>query len=521
MGQSFSAVNSFSFRFLSPAVVPSESDGLVGEIINDVDCTDGIPDECLAHIFQFLSATDRKMCSLVSRRWFFVDGGSRYRLSLNAKEEIFSYVPSLFTRFDSVTKLALRCHRKSMGMNDEAFVMISIRCRKLERLKLRGCREITDDGMAAFAANCKNLKKLSCGSCAFGTKGINAVLDYCTALEELSIKRLRGIQDGGEQIRPGAAGSSLKSLTLKQLVNGQSFEQLVIGAKKLRTLKIIRCLGDWDKVLEMTGNGNNFLIDVHLERIQVTDIGLAAISKWVNLEILHIVKTPECSNLGLITVAENCKRLRKLHIDGWRTNKIGDEGLIAVAKQCPNLQELVLIGVNATYLSLAAIAANCQDLERLALCGSRTIGDQEIACIAAKCLALKKFCIKGCDISDIAIEALAWGCPNLMKVKVKKCRGVSNDVMDWLQERKASLVMNFDATDHEGFDASLSDGLQESSGLEIPVMGSQVAATASPSISTGRLSFIFSKLGLFASRNLVGCAFSRFSSNEDGSSSNS
>ncbi|WCJ31266.1 VIER F-box protein 2 [Euphorbia peplus] len=510
MGQSASATNFPTSTFLSPPIDLTTDDV--------VDFTDGIPDECLALIFQTLSATDRKTCSLVCRRWFFVDGCSRYRLSLNAKSEIFTCIPSLFTRFESVTKLALRCHRKSVSLNDEAFVMISIRCRKLERLKLRGCREITDDGMLGFAQNCKNLKKLSCGSCAFGVNGINAVLEHCVELEELSIKRLRGIHDGAEQIRPGAAGSCLKSLTLKELVNGQSFEQLVIGAKKLRTLKIIRCLGDWDKVLEITGNGNTFLVDVHLERIQVSDIGLCAISKWVNLEILHIVKTPECSNLGLITVAENCKRLRKLHIDGWRTNRIGDEGLIAVAKQCPNLQELVLIGVNATYLSLAPIAANCQDLERLALCGSRTIGDQEIACIAAKCVALKKFCIKGCDISDIAIEALAWGCPNLMKVKVKKCRGVSNGVMDWLQERKASLVMNFDASDNEGFDASLSDGLQENSGSEIPATGTQVAAADCP---TGRFAFIRSKLGLFASRNLVGCAFSRYSSNEDGSSSNS
>lgn len=516
MGQSASSPNCSGGRILNPAVVSAD---LVEEITDNVDCTDGIPDECLAYIFQFLSAADRKMCSLVSRRWFFVDGCSRNRLSLNAKSEIFSYVPSLFTRFDSVTKLALRCHRKSISLNDEAFVMISIHCRKLERLKLRGCREITDDGMAAFAENCKSLKKLSCGSCAFGAKGINAVLDHCTALEELSIKRLRGIHDGAEQIGPGFAALSLKSLTLKELVNGQSFEQLVIGAKRLRILKIIRCLGDWDRVLEITGNGNNCLIDVHLERIQVSDIGLAAISKWVNLEILHIVKTPECSNLGLITVAENCKQLRKLHIDGWRTNRIGDEGLVAVATKCPNLQELVLIGVDATYLSLAAIAANCTNLERLALCGSRTIGDQEIACIAAKCVALKKFCIKGCDISDVSIEALAWGCPNLTKVKVKKCRKVSSEVVDWLQERKSSLVVNFEAIDNEGFDASLSDGIQESSALELPGNGSQVAVMDNASNGTGRLAFIRS-IGIFASRNLAGCAFSRFSSNGPGGSSN-
>lgn len=95
---------------------------------------------------------------------------------------------------------------------------------------------------------------------------------------------------------------------------------------------------------------------------------------------------------------------------------------------CPNLQELVLIGLNPTRISLELIAANCQNLERLALCGSETVGDAEISCIAAKCIALKKLCIKSCPVSNCGIEALAGGCPNLVKVKLKKCRGVTGEL---------------------------------------------------------------------------------------------
>ncbi|PRQ42893.1 hypothetical protein RchiOBHm_Chr3g0462581 [Rosa chinensis] len=50
--------------------------------------------------------------------------------------------------------------------------------------------------MLASAKNCKGLKKLSCGSYTFGAKGMNAVLENCLALEELSVKRLRGIWVG-------------------------------------------------------------------------------------------------------------------------------------------------------------------------------------------------------------------------------------------------------------------------------------------------------------------------------------
>lgn len=490
---------------------------------DDFDYISEIPDECLAIIFQSLGSGDRKRCSLVSRRWLVVEGQSRHRLALNAKSELLPLVPPLFSRFDSVTKLALRCERRSVSINDDALILISLRCPNLTRLKLRGCRELTDIGMAAFALNCKGLKKFSCGSCMFGAKGMNAVLDHCAFLEELSVKRLRGINDGGaaEQIGPGVAASSLKTICLKELYNGQCFGPLITGSKKLRTLKLLRCLGDWDKILENIATRENCLFEIHLERLQVSDDGLSAISNCSNLEILHIVKTPECTNVGIVAIAEQCKLLRKLHIDGWRTNRIGNEGLIAIAKHSSNLQELVLIGVNPSSISLEAIASNCQKLERLALCGSETIADPEISCIAAKCMALKKLCIKGCPVSDQGIEAFAWGCPNLVKIKVKKCRAVTSEVSDWLRSRRGSLVVNLDICGVEGevVDASASDSGAHEDGVEFPPIVSRstaVDADATTS-SNGRSSSVFkSRFGLFGGRSFVACTFRRWSSGTSG-----
>lgn len=362
----------------------------------------------------------------------------------------------------------------------------------------------------------------------FGAKGMNALLDNCSSLEELSVKRLRGINDGGgaEQVGPGAAASSLKVICLKELYNGQCFGPLIIGSKKLRTLKLLRCLGDWDRLLEMIATPKNSLVEIHLERLQVSDIGLSAISNCLDLEILHIVKTPECTNVGVITIAEHCKLLRKLHIDGWRTNRIGNEGLLSIAKHSANLQELVLIGVNPSSVSLEAIASNCQKLERLALCGSETIADGEISCIAAKCVALKKLCIKGCPVSDEGIEAFAWGCPNLVKIKVKKCRGVTFEVGDWLRARRGSLVVNLDvcAVEVEAVDASASDSGPQEDGVEFPPIVSRVgiADAEAPSSSNGRGGSAFkSRFGLFGGRSLVPCAFRRWSNGNSSSSNGS
>ncbi|XP_006339852.1 F-box protein At1g47056-like [Solanum tuberosum] len=496
-----------------------EDESPIPFVFGNRDYTDDLPDECLALIFQCLSSGDRKKCSLVSRRWLLVEGQSHHRLALNAKVEILPHVPTIFTRFDSVTKLALRCDRKSVSINDEALTLISLRCSKLIRLKLRGCRDVTEVGMSAFARNCKSLKKFSCGSCMFGAKGMNALLDNCSSLEELSVKRLRGINDGfaADPIGPGAAASSLKSICLKELYNGQCFAPLITGSKNLKTLKLLRCLGDWDRLFETIGSRENHVSEIHLERLQVGDTGLTAISNCPKLEILHLVKTPECTDAGVVAVASKCKLLRKLHIDGWRTNRIGDEGLVAIAENSSNLKELVLIGLNPTSTSLLAIASNCKKLERLALCGSDTIGDPEVSCIATKCMALKKLCIKGCEVTDQGIESFAWGCPNLVKIKVKKCKHVTGDVADRLRARRQSLAVNLDGgeIDIEPVDSSASDGgaIEEAAEFQhtaatLPIIG----ASDIPSTSNvGRSSASKPWFGIFGGRGLVACTLRRWS----------
>ncbi|KAJ9559986.1 hypothetical protein OSB04_005146 [Centaurea solstitialis] len=441
----YNSRSSIADRGLPDFLSPPSPGKQVRDGVFSADDVSNLPDGCLASIFHFLGPGDRKRCSLVCRRWLEVEGKNRHRISLNAQSELLTVVSSLFSRFDAVMKLSLKCDRRSVSIGDEALILISLRCRNLTRLKLRSCRELTDLGMEIFAKNCRKLRKFSCGSCTFGAKGINAIVDNCANLEELTVKRLRDLTGG--TIRPGVAASSLRMICLTDLCNGQCFGPLIIGSKNLRTLRLFRCAGDWDNLLEViTSNVNKPLVEVHLERLQVTDIGLASLSNCRNLEILHLLKTPDCSNLGLTSVARKCKLLRKIHIDGWRTNRIDDKGLIGVANYCLNLQELVLISVNPTSSSLERLGSNCRKLERLALCQSDTIGDAEICCIASKCIALRKLCIKSCPVSDHGMEALAIGCPNLVNLKVKKCKGVTYDGAGWLRASKESLAVNLDAT---------------------------------------------------------------------------
>ncbi|KAH6786550.1 VIER F-box protein 1 [Perilla frutescens var. hirtella] len=63
-----------------------------------------------------------------------------------------------------------RAATASRSTRSQSSLASSPACSNLTRLKLRACRELTDDGMSIFANNCRNLHKFSCGSCRSGTQ---------------------------------------------------------------------------------------------------------------------------------------------------------------------------------------------------------------------------------------------------------------------------------------------------------------------------------------------------------------
>ena len=65
----------------------------------------------------------------------------------------------------------------------------------LKKIKLKGCIEITDEGIDSFSLECRPIQKFSYGSCGFGGKGLNSILKNCNELEYLTAKRIR-ILDG-------------------------------------------------------------------------------------------------------------------------------------------------------------------------------------------------------------------------------------------------------------------------------------------------------------------------------------
>ncbi|KAI4330267.1 hypothetical protein MLD38_028567 [Melastoma candidum] len=460
---------------------------------------DDLPDDLLAHVFHYIPSPSRSPLSLVCRRFLHVDSLHRTRLSLPSppSPDLLSLLPR---RFPSLTSLTLRSSSSS-PFSDETLILLSLHFPRLVRLKLRSCRAVSDRGMSAAAANLGSLKKFSCSSCTFGVRGIDAVLRHCHGLEELSVKRLR-IYEGNERVgEEGMAFPQLKKICLKELIFGQCFRDLLVKAIGLTSLKVVRCIGDWDDIICDVARANNQkLSEIHLEKIQISDVGISSMSRCKGIESLFLVKIPECTNSGISQVVEGCRGLRKIHLDGWRINRIGDDALVAISSHSERLQELVLIGVNATSVGLGAVSSRCKQLERLAFCGSDTIGDDVLACVASKCSGLRKLCIKNCPVSDTGIEALALGCPNLVKVKVRKCQGVSGRGVEWLKEKRKHLVLNLDS---EGVDAMEEDDIIRGSESEFPQMHGRSFAANDMGAGNERLTSLRGRLGSLAGRSWI------------------
>ena len=90
---------------------------------------------------------------------------------------------------------------------------------------MKGCIEITDESIDSFSLECGPIQKFSYGSCGFGGKGLNSILNNCNKLEDITTKRIRRLDGQMERIGPGKG--KLQRLCLKYIYNGKFFSPLL------------------------------------------------------------------------------------------------------------------------------------------------------------------------------------------------------------------------------------------------------------------------------------------------------
>ncbi|XP_019192178.1 PREDICTED: EIN3-binding F-box protein 1-like [Ipomoea nil] len=187
----------------------------------------------------------------------------------------------------------------------------------------------------------------------------------------------------------------------------------------------------------------------------VGDEGLLEIARECpSLEKLDLCQCPSISNKGLVAIAERCTNLTSLTIESCPN--IGNEGLRAIGRYCTKLQCLTikdcpLVGdqgvasllssasavltkvklhaLNITDFSLAVIGHYGKAITCLSLGGLQNVSQKGFWVMgnAQGLQSLASLAITSCrGTTDLSLEALGKGCPNIKQMSLRKCCFVSD-----------------------------------------------------------------------------------------------
>ncbi|CAL5427951.1 hypothetical protein CsSME_00042020 [Camellia sinensis var. sinensis] len=396
------------------------------------------PEEVLEHVFSFIQCDkDRNAVSLVCKSWYDIERWCRRRVFVG---NCYAVSPKIMIRrFPEVRSVELKgkphfadynlvpegwggyvypwivamaraypwleeIKLKRMVVTDESLELISKSFNNFKVLVFSSCEGFTTDGLAAIAANCRNLRELDLQECEVDDLSghwLSHFPDTCTlvslniaclgsevslsaALERLvarcpnlrclrlnravSLERLPNLLRQAPQLielGTGAYSAELPSDVFSSLVEAFS------GCKELKSLS-----GFWDVVpayLPAVFPICSGLTSLNLSyaNIQSPDL-LKLVSHCHSLQRLWVLDYIE--DTGLDALAASCKDLQELRVFpsdpyGPEPNvSLTEQGLLSVSEGCPKLESVLYFCRQMSNAALIAIAQNRPNLTRFRLC---------------------------------------------------------------------------------------------------------------------------------------------------------
>lgn len=229
------------------------------------------------------------------------------------------------------------------------------------------------------------------------------------------------------------------------------------------------CRGVTDAGLKAIARGCPALRDLSLWNVSsVGDEGLSEIAHGCHLlEKLDLRQCPAITDKSLLDIAKNCPNLTSLTIDSC--SNIGNESLQAVGRYCPNLKlvaikncpligdqgiaglfssaghvltKVTLQALNISDISLAVIGHYGIAVTKLALGCLQSVKERGFWVMGngQGLQKLKILAINACNgVSDVGVEALCKGCPNLKLFWLKKSAVLSDNGLVAFAKASVSL----------------------------------------------------------------------------------
>uniref|UniRef100_A0A0V0IMN2 F-box domain-containing protein n=1 Tax=Solanum chacoense TaxID=4108 RepID=A0A0V0IMN2_SOLCH len=399
-----------------------------------------LPLEVLEHIFSDITSDkDRNSISLVCKSWYEAERccrksvfiGNCYAVSPSILIRRFPDLRSVtikgkphFADFDLVPEgwgayfypwavsmakaypFLEEIRLKRMVVCDESLELISKSFKNFRVLVLQSCEGFTTDGLAAIAANCRNLTQLDLGESEvedLSSDWLSHFPDGCTSLVSLNISCL-GSEISLSHLESLIARSpNLKTLRLSQAVPLEKLPHILSCASQLVEFgtgayssevqlqsdvfsnlqeafsgcKILEGLsGFWDVMpayLPAVYPVCSRLTSLNLSYATIQNPHLnKLISLCHNLQRLWVLDYIE--DTGLQALAVTCKDLQELRVfpsdpfDPEPNVSLTEQGLVAVSDGCPKLQTVLYFCRQMTNDALVTIARNRPNMIRFRLC---------------------------------------------------------------------------------------------------------------------------------------------------------
>ncbi|XP_015951083.1 protein TRANSPORT INHIBITOR RESPONSE 1 [Arachis duranensis] len=396
------------------------------------------PEEVLEHVFSFIvSDKDRSSISLVCKSWYEIERWCRRKVFVGNCYAVSP--PILIKRFPELRSVTLKgkphfadfnlvpegwggfacpwiramagaypwleeIRLKRMVVSDESLEIIAKSFRNFKVLVLSSCEGFTTEGLAAIAANCRNLRELDLRESEvedLSGRWLSDFPDSYTSLESLNISCLGNEVNLLALERLVSRCPNLKTLRLNRAVPLDRLPNLLRGAPQLAELgtgaytsemrpdvfsnlaeafagcKQLKTLsGFWDVLpsyLPAVYPICSQLISLNLSyaTVQSPDL-IKLVSRCEKLQKLWVLDYIEDD--GLEVLAASCKDLRELRVFpsdpfGLEPNvALTEQGLVSVSEGCPKLQSVLYFCRQMSNAALNTIARNRPNLTRFRLC---------------------------------------------------------------------------------------------------------------------------------------------------------
>ncbi|XP_044501349.1 protein TRANSPORT INHIBITOR RESPONSE 1-like [Mangifera indica] len=396
------------------------------------------PEDVLEHVFSFVqSDKDRNAISLVCKFWFQVERRCRKRIFVG---NCYAVSPRMVTRrFPDVRSVELKgkphfadfnlvpegwggyvypwiaemasgyplleeIRLKRMVVSDESLELIAKSFKNFKVLVLSSCEGFSTQGLAAIAANCRNLRELDLRESEVEDRSGNWLSlfpETYTSLVSLNIACLGSEVSISALERLLGRCPNLRTLLLNHAVPLDKLANLLRQAPQLvelgtgaysadmRTDIFSNLAGAFSGCMELKSlSGFWDVVPAYLPAFYSICTGLTSLNlSYATIQCPHIIELLSfCPNLqrlwvldyiedgGLEALATSCKDLRELRVFpsepyGAEPNvSLTEQGLVSVSEGCPKLESVLYFCRRMSNDALVTIARNRPNMTRFRLC---------------------------------------------------------------------------------------------------------------------------------------------------------